>query len=272
MSYVDLHLHLLPGVDDGPRDEREALEHAARMVREGVTEAVVTPHVGHPDFPLEVASIAARTRALRVALDRELIGLRIRPGGEIHPAGLATMGPGELGAVAHGPPGARWVLAEVPFGGIDDAFLAGCRAVRANGFGLVIAHPERAAGWAEEGRARLEGELVAGAVLQVNVCSLLGHHGPDVRASAQRLVREGAAYVLASDGHGARRPQTLRLGFDLAVAAGASSVQAWRLTQANPRFLLRHGLPALPREVAAPRRSVGLAAVRAARRRLSAAG
>ena len=270
MSYVDLHLHLLPGVDDGPRDEREALQHAERMVREGVTEAVVTPHVGHPDFAVDVAGIAARTTAMRVALDREGIGLRIRPGGEIHPAGLGELSAGQLRMIAHGPPGARWVLAEVPFAGIDEAFLAGCRAVRAHGLGLVIAHPERAAGWAEEGRARLEGELLAGAVLQVNVCSLLGHHGEAPRNAAERLVRDGGAYVLASDGHGKRRPHTLRLGFDLAVAAGASSVQAWRLTQANPRFLLRHGVPTLPTRLPVARPPVSVAAVRAARRRLAA--
>jgi len=46
MAHIDLHLHLLPGVDDGSPDEATALEHAARMVAAGVDEATVTPHIG----------------------------------------------------------------------------------------------------------------------------------------------------------------------------------------------------------------------------------
>ena len=68
MSYVDLHLHLLPGVDDGPPDEAASLVHAERLAREGVHEATVTPHIGHPDYPLDVATIAERTRALQAAI------------------------------------------------------------------------------------------------------------------------------------------------------------------------------------------------------------
>jgi protein-tyrosine phosphatase len=265
MSYVDLHLHLLPGVDDGPRTERQALEHAARMAREGVREAVVTPHVGHPDFPLDVDAIPARTAALQSALARAGIPLRLRRGGEIHPSAAARLDRARLRTISHGPPGARWVLLETPFAGIDDAFRDGCRAIRDRGFGLVIAHPERAAGGIEG----LHDEVLAGAVLQVNVCSLLGHHGPEAQATGERLVRDGGAYLLASDGHAtARRGHTLRLGFELALAAGASSVQAWRLTQANPRFLLRHGVPAALPAAPAENPRVPLAAARAAARRL----
>ena len=251
MSYVDLHLHLLPGVDDGARDERESLEHATRMALEGVRDAVVTPHVGHPDFALDVDEIPERTRALQALLDRAAIPLRLRPGGEIHPAAAGTLSAAELDTIAHGPTGARWVLAEVPFAGIDDAWLDGCRSIRTRGFAIVIAHPERAAGFLSGGLERLGGELAAGAVLQVNVCSLLGHHGAEAQAGAERLVREGRAYVLASDGHAGTRRHTLRLGFELALTAGASSVRAWQLTQANPRFLLRNGLPGGPAPVAA---------------------
>src|SRR5213593_3470515 len=123
MSYVDLHLHLLPGVDDGARDERESLDHAARMVKAGVREALVTPHVGHPSFPLDVATIPAHTAALQAALDREGIALRLHAGGEIHPDVAASLGADDLRVLAQGPPGARWVLVEVPFAGVDEGFL-----------------------------------------------------------------------------------------------------------------------------------------------------
>jgi protein-tyrosine phosphatase len=273
MSFVDLHLHLLPGVDDGPLHQRESIEHAARMAREGVREALVTPHVGHPLLRVDVATVRARTAALQAALDAAGVPLRLHAGGEIHPTSAASLGPDELGAIAAGPPGGRWVLAEVPFAGVDEAFLAGCRSIRGHGFGVVIAHPERAAGLLDGGLAMLRGELRAGSVLQVNVCSLMGRHGDEALEAARRLIRAKLAYVLASDGHPPRRGHTLAAGPDLAVAAGASRVHAWQLTQANPRFLLRNGLPAEP--AALPTRAwrsqpeAAVVAARAARRRVA---
>ena len=66
------------------------------------------------------------------------------------------------------------------------------------------------------------------------------------REAAAALVRSGTAFCLASDGHPGTRDHTQQLGFHLLLRAGASSVQAWRLTQANPRFLLREGISTLP--------------------------
>ena len=248
MSHVDLHLHLLPGVDDGPRDEAASLTHAARLADGGVHEATVTPHVGHPWFPLDVFTIPERVRALQAALDDAGIDVRLHPGGEIYPHRATELSAAELDVIAHGAPGSRWVLLEVPFAGIDEAFLASCAHVRAAGFGLLIAHPERATGFLAGGHELLRDELEAGALLQVNVCSLLGRQGPEAHAGAIKLVREGLAYVLASDGHGGNRAHTLAAGTFAARAAGASREHSRRLTEANPRFLLEHGIPALDAE------------------------
>lgn len=245
MSYTDLHLHLLGGVDDGARDERQSIEFARRMVREGVHEAAVTPHVGS-GWPVAVETIPERTARLQRALDREGLELRLHTGGEIHPDGARGLRHHELELISHGPPGSRWVLMEVPFAGVDERFIETCRIVRGRGYGLLIAHPERAAGLLPAGLDLLRGELAAGSLLQVNVCSLLGNHGPEAQSAAVTLVRDGLAFVLASDAHPGSREHTLRPGFDLALRAGASSLQAFRLTQGNPRFLLRHGIPPAP--------------------------
>lgn len=246
MSHVDLHLHLLPGVDDGARTEDEAVEHARRMVSDGVREATVTPHVAAA-WPLDIASIASRTEALQRRLDAEGVALELHPGGEVHPHDVDGLGDAELDAIAHGPRGARWVLLEVPFAGIDDAFVASLDRLRNRGFGALIAHPERAA----SGLELLRPQLARGAVLQVNVDSLAGAHGPVAHERGHRLLRSGLAFVLGSDGHPGTREQTLGDGARLAEAAGLSSVAIWRLTQTNPRFLLRNGLPRVP--MAAPR-------------------
>jgi len=234
MALVDLHIHLLPGVDDGPPDEATSLVHAERIAIDGVREATVTPHVGHPDLPVDIHAIAERTRALQQAIDAAGIDLRLHPGGEIFPDGARELGRAELDLIAHGPPGARWVLLEVPFGGIDDGFLDAVRHVRGRGFAVLVAHPERAAGFDPEGLRRLRPVLADGALLQVNACSLLGRNGPEALAAAQRLVRDRLAYVIASDGHGGTRSDTL------------GTIGRSQLTEANPRFLLEHGIPAEP--------------------------
>lgn len=273
MTRADLHLHLLPGVDDGARDLAASLLHAQRMVAAGVTEATVTPHVGNPFFPdVDVHEIRERTHVLQQELERRRVGLKLHPGGEIHPTATHDLSASQLDLIAHGPAGARWVLAEVPFTGITPEFAAGLAAIRGRGFGVVIAHPERAEGLLDGGLALLRPSLRAGAVLQVNACSLMGRQGPEARDAARRLIRSRLAYIIASDGHPGHRDHTLRDGEAPAVAAGASRAQVLQLTQANPRFLLRHGLPKA--DAPLPLRSGpgrdALAHVRAAARRLSA--
>jgi protein-tyrosine phosphatase len=246
MSYVDLHLHLLPGVDDGAPDEAAALTHARRLAAEGVRDVTVTPHIS-PDWPLEIATIPRRVAELAALLAEHAIGVRVRAGGELDARYARGLTDAELELIAQGPAGSRWLLVEAPFRGLDDAFAADCDALLRRGFGVVIAHPERAAGADEPaGTQALRTLLATGAIAQVNVCSLLGNNGLAVQESAVSLLRAGLAYVIASDGHPGTRDHTLALGFVLAQRAGASSVQAWRLTQANPRFLLTHGIPQAP--------------------------
>lgn len=241
MSHVDLHLHLLPGVDDGARTLAESVTHARRMAAGGVTEATVTPHV-HPAWPLDLASLPGRVAALREALAAEDVPLTLHAGGEVDARHAARLGHEDLERVAHGPPGRRWLLVETPWGGVDEEFLFFCRGLRARGFGALLAHPERSPGFLPHGLARLDAELSAGTLLQVNVCSLLGRHGPEIRRVAEHLVRTGLAFVLASDGHPGTREHTLGPGEGLARRAGMTATAARRLCAEHPRLLLEEGL------------------------------
>jgi protein-tyrosine phosphatase len=242
MSYVDLHLHLLPGVDDGARNVRRSIEFSRRLVREGVGEVTVTPHVGC-GLSFDPLSIPDRVASLQASLQREDVPLRLHCGGEIHPAGARALSDAELEVLSHGPEGSRWVLMEAPFAGISAEFVETCRRLRARGYALLIAHPERAAGLIPGGLEMLGDEIRAGSLLQINVCSLMGNHGRAIQSAAVGLVRDGLAFVLASDAHPGTREHTVRLGCQLALDAGASPWQAWRLTQGNPSFLLDSGIP-----------------------------
>jgi protein-tyrosine phosphatase len=248
MSYVDLHCHLLPGIDDGAATLDDALAHVRRLDAEGVRDVACTPHVKRTAFPgVDPAEVAGRTASLQAAIDAEGLRVRLHTGGEVAHRDALALSPAQLELVAQGPAGRRWILLETPFAGLDDAFSAAAERLTGLGYGLLIAHPERGAGiMGLDGRRRLEALRAAGALLQVNVCSLLGQHGLAVQEAAAALVRSGTAFCLASDGHPGTRDHTQQLGFHLLMRAGASSVQAWRLTQANPRFLLREGISTLP--------------------------
>jgi protein-tyrosine phosphatase len=244
MSYVDLHCHLLPGLDDGAATGEDTLRHARRLHAEGVRDVVCTPHVKRDEFP----GVPLRELADRVAQAQRMItaaglGVRLHLGAELAHQDALLLPETDLERIAQGPAGSRWLLLECPFEGIDDDFALAFRRLQGLGYGLLLAHPERSAGLlGGDGLGRLRPLLAQGALLQVNVCSLLGNHGLDAQDAAVRLVREGLAYCLASDGHPGSREQTLQLGFHLLLRAGASSTQAYRLTQANPRLLLRDGV------------------------------
>ena len=243
---MDLHCHLLPGLDDGARTLDAALAHARRLDAEGVRDVACTPHVKTSVFRhVPLAELADRRSALQATIDAEGLRVRLHPGGELaHPDAL-RLGEAELALIAQGPEDAPWLLLECPFAGFDAAFTAAAERLSGLGYGLVLAHPERAAGVLGPGRDRLEALRGDGALLQVNVCSLLGNHGLEVQEIGASLVRSGTAFCLASDGHPGTRDHTLQLGFHLLLRAGASSAQAYRLTQSNPRFLLHSGTPAL---------------------------
>jgi protein-tyrosine phosphatase len=245
MSYVDLHCHILPGLDDGAATMEETLRHARRLHAEGVRDVSCTPHIKREHYPdLELSELAARREEAQREISAEGLGVRLHPGGELAHDDALLLAPKQLHHIAQGPSGSRWLLLECPFAGIDDDFVAAAERLTGLGFGLLLAHPERAA----DGHEHLWPLLENGALLQVNVCSLLGNWGLDVQELAADFVRRGLAYCLASDGHPGTRQHTLQLGFHLLLAAGASSAQAYRLTQSNPRFLLQQGIPSVDLE------------------------
>jgi protein-tyrosine phosphatase len=245
MSYVDLHCHILPGLDDGAATMEETIRHARRLHAEGVRDVACTPHIKRAHYPdIELSELAARREEAQRAIAAEGLGVHLHPGGELAHDDALVLPSSQLRHIAQGPAGARWLLLECPFAGLDEDFVAAAERLTGLGFGVLLAHPERANG----GHEHLWPLLEHGALLQVNVCSLLGNHGLDAQETASDLVRRGLAYCLASDGHPGTREHTLQLGFHLLLAQGASSAQAYRLTQSNPRFLLQQGIPSVDLE------------------------
>ena len=195
--------------------------------------------------------LAGRREAAQRAIDADGLDVRLHPGGELADEDALELDERELELIAQGPEHAPWLLLECPFEGLDDVFDAAVARLTGLGYGLLLAHPERAAGALD----RLDPHIEAGALLQVNVSSLLGDHGPQARETA-RPARAPRAAPTASPRTRIPAPASARsrsaTGRWCAPARARSRPQ--RLTQSNPRFLLREGIPQ-PRAAAAQRRA-----------------
>jgi protein-tyrosine phosphatase len=242
MDFVDLHFHLLPGVDDGPADLSDSLELARGAVAEGTGTVVATPHVREDLGLTDAVEIDLRVRELRARLAAARIPLDLRCGGELGHGMVFRLSQRELDLLAQGPPGGRWVLVETPFEGIGEEFHAATAELRARGFGVLVAHPERSADAALDDAAGLRRELGAGSLAQVNAQSLTGGHGDDARRAAWALLADGLVAVVASDAHGPSRPPAMRLAHRALVAGGIAPATAAAIAASEPRSLLARGM------------------------------
>jgi protein-tyrosine phosphatase len=244
VSFVDLHCHLLPGVDDGPQTLDETVAYAAAAVAAGTSTIVATPHVELVD----VQEIPDRVQEVRDALRAEGIPLHVEAGGELKPQSLGDLDGDDLEVIAHGPPGARWLLYEVPFDGVEagggPGFLAGARELRERGYGLLLAHPERSRDILPGGIETLDAELLAGSVIAANVGPLAGREGAERHAAAVEILRRGLVGVLATDAHAPSRPWTLAEGRAAVLEATGDAALADSLCGPSPASLLADGIRA----------------------------
>lgn len=195
---IDVHCHLLPEVDDGPRTMEASLQLARRAVEEGVTSIVVTPHAYHPYFETEHHDITKEVAHLQQRLDEEQIPLTLYVGQEIRIFGelIDALESGE----AHSLAGSRYVLVELPSQSLPAYTESLFFQLQAAGYVPVIAHPERNREFALHPE-KLHHLVSAGALSQVTTSSLTGQFGRQVRELALTFISNGLSHIVASDAH-----------------------------------------------------------------------
>ena len=151
----------------------------------------------------------------------------------------------ELQLIAQGPEHAHWLLLECPFAGLDDDFDAAVERLTALGYGLLLAHPERVSTATSSRLAPHIGDTARCCRSTSPACSAT------TARDARRIARApgpqtGRVYCLAADTHPGTREEIAPARRRCAAPRSASAtIQAFRLTQSNPRFLLREGNPRL---------------------------
>ncbi|HYY22375.1 MAG TPA: CpsB/CapC family capsule biosynthesis tyrosine phosphatase, partial [Thermoleophilaceae bacterium] len=143
--------------------------------------------------------------------------------------------------LALGPPGRRWLLVEAPLEPIDPGLRAAASEVRARGYGLLIAHPERSP---TTPSADVREQVAMGAPLQINASSLSGAHGPETERAALELARSGLPFIVASDAHSPSRPPLLTQAARALGAAGLDHGTIQAAVDTGAEQLLADGLPA----------------------------
>lgn len=216
---IDLHSHVLPGLDDGAQDVEEALAICRAAAADGTTVLAGTPHV-RDDYPTTAERMEAALAEVRAAAGDEL---RLVPGGELALGELRRRAVDELrGFALAGNP--RYLLVETPYAGWPLDLGALLAELRAAGITAVLAHPERNLDVAL--RPELLQPLVAGgALVQLTAASVDGRLGTRVQRCAKELLGRGLAHLVASDAHA---PEVRAVGLRSAAdAVGDEALARW---------------------------------------------
>jgi protein-tyrosine phosphatase len=212
-AVIDLHSHILPGIDDGARTIDDSRELARQAVGEGIQAIAATPHV-RADYPTSVRQMEEGVDRLRRDFEQHGIPLSVLPGAEIDLERLETLPEEELTCFTLARSG-RYLLLEFPYQGWPLGLEQTIFHLRLRGFQPLLAHPERNRE-VQERPQRLEAAVAGGALLQITAASVDGRLGRRCKAAARRLLELRLAHVLASDAH----PPDLRVaGFATASRA-----------------------------------------------------
>lgn len=229
---IDLHSHILAGIDDGARTVEESHEIARLAVAEGVTAIAATPHV-RADFPTSVQKMERAVATLNRSLAADGIDLDVLPGGEVDLEWLSHLSDDEIKRFSIAQAG-RYLLVEVPLIGWPLSLEAQVFALRSSGVTPLLAHPERNPE-VQRNPAVVDRLVRGGARVQVTAASLDGRFGRRANQACRRLLKLGLVHVLASDVHA---PEVRHGSLAQAVAALRDDGLARYLTHDAPAAIV----------------------------------
>ncbi|WP_010579464.1 tyrosine-protein phosphatase [Liquorilactobacillus vini] len=194
---VDLHCHLLPGIDDGSPDLDHSLKLAEMAVSEGITHILATPHHLDGDYVNHKADVFQAVEEFQQELDQHQIPLQIFPGQEVHINGDLTEKYDDLLGIDEQK---NYMLIEFPHGSVPEYAKRLFFEIRKLGTTPVIVHPERNHG-IQENLNLLYDFISEGALAQLTATSYIGGFGQHVQEISEKLVDHRLVQIFASDAH-----------------------------------------------------------------------
>lgn len=229
---IDLHCHILPGLDDGALDLRDSIAMARQAEQDRIKVVCATPHIRR-DHKVNVEEIGGRVRALQQALDKRRIDVRVVPGGEVAEDEIERLTDAELHLASLGGAGG-WILLEPAPGPIGQRIETSVERLAERGLGTVLAHPERHAG--SGFTERLAAVAGKGCLIQWTAEFVAEAAPSDL---VMELASEGLVHLLGSDAHSshAGRPVRLAAAFAALASVRTPDQMAWSMDLA-PRAIL----------------------------------
>lgn len=234
-SLIDLHCHILPGIDDGAPDLDTALEMARMAVADGITVTACTPHIYPGLYENDGDGIRAAIASLQAHLDQAGIPLRLVEGADVHlaPDLVAGLKSGRVPSLN----GSRYFLFEPPHHVAPPRLEESAFALLAAGYVPVVTHPERLS-WIDTHYEVFTRMAHAGCWMQLTAGAVTGRFGRRVKHWSERMMDEGIVHLLATDAHnlGSRAPR-LAEARDVA-ARRLGEEEATHLVSTRPQGIL----------------------------------
>jgi protein-tyrosine phosphatase len=237
---IDLHCHLLPGIDDGPATIEESVALARAAAAAGTSTIVATPHAS-ARYPNGAKRIAQLVIELGQRLQAERIAIEVRGGAEIAIGHVPTIDPAELAQMRLGD--GPWLLLEPPFVPVVVGIDRTVAQLQREGHGVVLAHPERCPAFHRDPDL-LRALVNDGALTSITAGSLVGRFGKEVRRFARSLLADSLVHNVASDAHSPHgRPPGMAAELE---QAGLRDLSDWLTAQVPQAILSGAEVPARP--------------------------
>lgn len=209
---IDMHSHILYGVDDGPKTKEETIKMLEKAVEEGITDIISTSHSNHPMFDVKANTVFEQVNELQQEINNRQLPLTIHMGHEARIFDSITVE--VLEKRIHLLAKSNYLLLELPSCSVPQYTTHIISQLLSQGITVIIAHPERNKAIAEKPE-RLERLIRAGAVAQITAGSLAGHFGKSVQQLSLNLVRANLVHTYGSDVHNLEtRPFLFNEGLD----------------------------------------------------------
>jgi protein-tyrosine phosphatase len=231
---IDIHHHLLFGLDDGPPDLETSVAMAKMAADDGITHVVCTPHASGM-FVYDSAAIAERLAALREALAAESVELTLGIGCDFHMS-YDNIQEALAQPTKYAINGTIYLLVELPDFGLPRTLTDTFYQMQLAGITPILTHPERNP-TLQKDTARLIDWLRNGLLVQVTTSSVLGQMGKEAERMSHRLLADRWVHILATDAHNlTTRPPQMRAARTL-VAKRYGAKYADLLCVENPRAI-----------------------------------
>lgn len=196
---IDLHCHILPGVDDGSPDIETSLKLAEVAVEQGITHMLLTPHHMDGDYLNHKADVIEKTTAFQKALDHNQIRLTVFPGQEVHITGELIQAT-DRDDILFADESNRYLILELPHNEVPEYTEKMLFALQTRGITPILVHPERNQGFMQD-PDKLYEFVSQGCITQLTASSYVGVFGEHVQKFTEQIIDAGLGFVFASDAH-----------------------------------------------------------------------